>query len=426
MREYKNLINDLRNRELIFQSTDISVLEEKVKKYKINLYCGFDPTADSLHVGHLVILFCLKRFKDYGHKPIILIGGATSLVGDPSFKKIKRTVNQEEKIFLFSEKISRQITNLFENDPKHKRLKILNNFDWLSKISILELLKKFGKYFSVNKMINKEFIKNRIYKTDNSWISFSEFSYNILQSYDFAYLFKKYNVEMQIGGSDQWGNITSGIDLIRYKYKKKVLGFTTPLLLNNNGEKFGKTGTETIWLDPKKTSPYKFYQFWINIKDEEIKLFLMFFTSLSIEEIKDIQIEKNNSKKKMEIKKFLANFITNFVHGKKRLESAIRITDSLFLNNFSTLNKEDFFQLEKDGIPSIISKIGISLCECLLKSKLVKSKTQAKNIIRSKAITINGKKCLDQNYIFSKKDILFSKYSLVKFGKKIHFLIIWI
>lgn len=258
-----NLIKQLQERGLVAQVTDEEALAERLAQGPIALYCGFDPTADSLHLGHLVPLLCLKRFQQAGHKPVALVGGATGLIGDPSFKAAERKLNTEDTVQEWVDKIRKQVAPFLDFDCGDNSAIAANNYDWFGGMNVLTFLRDIGKHFSVNQMINKEAVKQRLNRDDQG-ISFTEFSYNLLQGYDFACLNKLHGVALQIGGSDQWGNITSGIDLTRRLHQNQVFGLTVPLITKADGTKFGKTEGGAVWLDPKKTSPYKFYQFWIN------------------------------------------------------------------------------------------------------------------------------------------------------------------
>ncbi|PPI88147.1 tyrosine--tRNA ligase [Candidatus Pantoea edessiphila] len=420
-----NIISYLHNRDLICQLTNEDIIIKKIQEGPISVYCGFDPTAESLHLGHLVPLICLRHFQNLGHKPILLVGGATGLIGDPSFKATERKLNDNDIIKKWIKKIKGQLTRFLNFDCGFNSALIINNIDWFKKINVLTFLREIGKHFSVNQMINKEAIKQRIKRNDQG-ISFTEFSYNLLQSYDFAYLNKLHNVSLQIGGSDQWGNITSGINLTRKLNKNQVFGLTVPLITKSDGTKFGKTEKETIWLDSEKTSPYKFYQFWINTADTDIYRFLKYFTSISTTKINRMEYEDKNISKIPSAKYILAEEITNLVHGKNGMISAKRITQSLFSSNIIDMTESDFKQLAFDGIPNIILSELEDLQAALVKAKLAASRSQAKTMISSYAININGKKQSNPYYIFNKSDKLFNKYTLICRGKKNHCLINWL
>lgn len=419
-----NIIQKLYERELISKITNKNKLIEILQSRKITLYCGFDPTADSLHIGHLIPLLCLQRFQKMGHRPLVLLGGATGLIGDPSFKNSERKLHAMQTIQEWIEKIKCQISLFIDCSNTYKKQDyIVNNYDWLQSISLLEFLRDIGKFFSVNKMINKEAIQKRL-KRNNCGISYTEFSYNLLQSYDFVYLYKKYGTTLQIGGSDQWGNIVSGIDLARRIYKIVVYGLTTPLMTRSDNTKFGKTEKNTIWLDPNKTSPYAFYQYWLNSSDTEVYRFLKFFTNIEIDSIKKLEIEDHNTTKP-QAQYILASKITKLVHGQNNLTSAQRITNNLFNGNILQLTAHDFAQLAKDGMPTVIFKTNVTLQQALVQSKLASSFTQAKALITSNSITINTKKQFKKEYTFSSTDRLHNRYTLLKRGKKNYCLIQW-
>lgn len=420
----KNLIEQLQERGLIAQLTNKKALIEKLSQVSVTLYCGFDPTADSLHLGHLVPLLCLKRFQQMGHQPVALVGGTTGLIGDPSFKATERKFNTSETVQQWVEKICQQVSSFLDFDCGKNSAKIVNNYDWFSQMNILTFLCDVGKHFSVNQMINKETVKQRLERND-AGISFTEFSYNLLQSYDFANLCHKHNVELQIGGSDQWGNITSGIYLTRRLYEKQVFGLTVPLITKSDGTKFGKTEAGTVWLDPQKTSPYKFYQFWVNTADADVYRFLNFFTFMPIEEINALQEDEQNSSKVPRAQHLLAEKVTQLVHGNEGLQAAKRITESLFLNTISALTAADFAQLAQDGMPMIKLNAGADLQHALVEAKLVPSRSQAKTMISSRAVAINGKKCVEPEHIFTAEDRLFGRYSLISRGKKHYCLVNW-
>ncbi|CAL4319581.1 tyrosine--tRNA ligase [Buchnera aphidicola] len=419
-----NLIDELHKRKLIFHITNEIKFKELLNKNVVSLYCGFDPTEESLHIGHLLPLMMLKRFQLAGHKPIVLIGGATSLIGDPSFKKKERFLSKESVIDKWTVKITKQISFFLDFNCGTNSALILNNNSWFKKINILSFLRDIGKHFSINTMINREAIKKRIQRVEQG-ISFTEFSYNLLQAYDFFILNKKHQVSLQIGGSDQWGNISSGMHLIHRLSKREAYGLTVPLLMQNNGMKFGKTESGTIWLDPKKTSPYKFYQFWMNIDDANVYYFLKLFTFMDLKEIKRREQNKNINNQIIYDKALLAKKITSLVHGEKNLLAAERITNVLFFKNIEDIKISDLQQLKKDGIPVLEVYKMKDLQEALVFSSLSKSRTQAKNMILSHSISINTKKITNKNHVFNENDKLFNQYTLISRGKKNHCLIFW-
>ncbi|HBO25122.1 MAG TPA: tyrosine--tRNA ligase [Providencia sp.] len=419
-----NLIKQLQERGLVAQVTDENALAERLAQGPISLYCGFDPTADSLHLGHLVPLLCLKRFQLAGHKPVALVGGATGLIGDPSFKATERKLNTAETVQEWVDKIRNQVSPFLSFDCGDNSAKLANNYDWFGKMDVLTFLRDIGKHFSVNQMINRESVKQRLNR-DDVGISFTEFAYNLLQGYDFATLNKEHGVELQIGGSDQWGNITSGIDLTRRLHQNQVFGMTVPLITKSDGTKFGKTEGGAVWLDPKKTSPYKFYQFWINTADSDVYRFLKFFTFMELSEIDALEEEDKNSGKAPRAQYVLAEMVTKLVHGDEGLAAARRITDSLFSGAVSDLTEADVEQLAQDGMPSITLEDGADLQQALVDSELAPSRGQARTAISSNAVAVNGQKQIDPMYIFTDADRLFGRYTLVRRGKKNDCLINW-
>ncbi|QIQ41729.1 MAG: tyrosine--tRNA ligase [Buchnera aphidicola (Microlophium carnosum)] len=418
-----NLIKRLRNRGLISHITNEDNLSTLIQNKRISLYCGFDPTDESLHIGHLLPLITLRRFQIAGHRPIVLVGGATSLIGDPSFKEKERIFNTNNNINKWTEKISKQISSFLDFNCGENSALLLNNNIWFNNINILSFLRDVGKYFSINTMINRAAVKKRITRPDQG-ISFTEFSYNLLQAYDFFILNKQYEVVLQIGGADQWGNISSGMHLIHRRSKKEVYGLTVPLLIQSNGMKFGKTESGTIWLDANKTSPYKFYQFWMNIEDENVYHFLKIFTFIKIVEINKREQKKHINNQIIDDKSFLAKNITQLVHGKENLLAVERITEFLFFKNITNIQESDFQQLKKDGIPFIKVNQMKDLQEALVLTSLAQSRTQAKNMIISNSISINTQK-IRKNHIFNNQDKLFGKFTLLSRGKKNHSLLCW-
>ncbi|OSN04388.1 tyrosine--tRNA ligase [Lonsdalea britannica] len=419
-----NLVKQLQERGLVAQVTDEEALAERLAQGPIALYCGFDPTADSLHLGHLVPLLCLKRFQMAGHKPVALVGGATGLIGDPSFKATERKLNTEDTVNEWVEKIRRQVAPFLDFDCGENSAIAANNYDWFGSMNVLTFLRDIGKHFSVNQMINKEAVKQRLNR-DDVGISFTEFSYNLLQGYDFTSLNSAHGVELQIGGSDQWGNITSGIDLTRRMNQKQVFGLTVPLITKADGTKFGKTEGGAVWLDASKTSPYKFYQFWINTADADVYRFLKFFTFLSIEEINALEEEDRNSGKAPRAQYVLAELVTQMVHGDEGLDAARRITDSLFSGALQDMTAEDFSQLAQDGMPTIELEKGADLQQALVSAELVPSRGQARTMISSNAVSVNGEKQSNAEYTFSDEDRLYGRYTLLRRGKKHYCLVCW-
>ncbi|MEH6443445.1 MAG: tyrosine--tRNA ligase [Oceanospirillaceae bacterium] len=435
----QTLLEELSSRGLIAQMTNEEELAQHLENQSVTLYCGFDPTADSLHIGSLVPLLTLKRFQSYGHKPLALVGGATGLIGDPSFKAQERKLNDDTTVSNWVEKIKQQVSQFIEfNDEAHSA-QVVNNLDWTKDMDVLSFLRDVGKHFSINQMIAKESVKQRIDR-EGEGISFTEFTYMILQSYDFQQLNKAYDCTLQIGGSDQWGNITGGTELTRRMNGKKAFGLTLPLITKSDGTKFGKTESGTIWLSANKTSPYAFYQFWINAADADVYNFLRYFTFLSVEEITSIEEQDKASQGKPQAQAILAREVTKLVHGESGLDAAERISNALFSGSFDSLEEGEFSQLAHDGLPSChlpaaYSKTG-SIDDMLksiegvpLTSLLVDigvgftSGKQIKEALSRNALTVNGTAYgLEHNMkaceVFAPKHAKFSAYFLVKVGKK--------
>ncbi|WP_220718993.1 tyrosine--tRNA ligase [Agarivorans litoreus] len=419
------LLEDLKARGLVAQCTADEELAEHLSSGARTLYCGFDPTADSLHIGSLVPLLMLKRFQQAGHKPLALVGGATGLIGDPSFKAAERKLNSDDVVTGWVEKLKKQVSQFIEFGEQDNAAKVINNLDWIGKVNVIDFMRNVGKHFSVNAMIKKESVKQRIDR-DESGISFTEFSYMLLQSYDFAELSDKQNTTLQIGGSDQWGNITGGIDLARRMYSNKVYGLTMPLVTKADGTKFGKTETGTIWLDPKRTSPYAFYQFWINTADADVYSFLRYFTFIDVAEIAAIEERDKAAQGRPEAQGILAKEVTRLVHGEEGLASAMRITQALFSGDLASLSESDLEQLAQDGLPTTqLEQSEAGLVELLTASELAKSNKMAREFIGNGAVSVNGEKLNDPQLTLQASDALYGKYSVVKRGKKLFSLIIW-
>ena len=419
------LLQDLKARGLIAQCTADEELAEHLSTDCRTLYCGFDPTADSLHIGSLVPLLVLKRFQQAGHKPLALVGGATGLIGDPSFKAAERQLNTSDVVGDWVNKIRTQVSAFVEFTEEKNGAEVVNNLDWIGEINVIEFMRDIGKHFSVNAMIQKESVKQRIDR-EGSGISFTEFSYMLLQSYDFAALNKAKECTLQIGGSDQWGNITGGIDLTRRMNRNKVFGLTLPLVTKSDGTKFGKTESGTIWLDPSKTSPYAFYQFWLGTADADVYDFLRFFTFLSVDEIAAIEESDKSVQGRPAGQGILAKEVTRLVHGEEGLASSERITEALFSGDLASLTETDLAQLAQDGLPTTeLDTSEQTIVEVLTQSELAKSNKMAREFIGNGAVSVNGEKIADAEVILKKEDALFGKYSVIKRGKKLFNLYIW-
>jgi tyrosyl-tRNA synthetase len=426
-----DILADLRARELIFQLAGEDELAAHLAGGSRTLYCGFDPTADSLHIGSLVPLLMLRRFQLAGHKPLALVGGATGLIGDPSFKAQERQLNTPAVIANWVDKIRQQVSAFIDFDCGPQSAQVVNNLDWTADKNVLDFLRDVGKHFSINAMIQKESVKQRI-ERDGSGISFTEFSYMILQSFDFSELNRLHNCTLQIGGSDQWGNITGGIDLTRRLHSNQVYGLTMPLVTKADGTKFGKTETGTIWLDPARTSPYAFYQFWINAADADVYRFLRYFTFLDVSEIAAIEAADQAREGRPEAQAVLAQEVTRLVHGDEGLSAAQRITEALFSGDTTGLSKGDVLQLRQDGLPSsTLSRAdfeGSSLTQVLTDAGMVTSGKQVKDALGRQAVLVNGL-ALGQEHnmklasCFEPGRAMYGCFYLVKLGKKKYHLI---
>ena len=420
-----NLLADLTMRGLVNQMTSPEDLAQHLQQSRV-LYCGFDPTADSLHIGSLVPLLVLRRFQQAGHKPLALVGGATGMIGDPSFKSQERKLNTLDTINHWVERLKEQVSAFIDFNNLTNSAEVVNNYDWTKDIDILTFLRDVGKHFSVNAMIQKESVKQRL-ERDGEGISFTEFAYMILQSFDFSELFKQYNCSLQIGGSDQWGNITGGIDLTRRQHRAQVFGLTLPLVTKSDGTKFGKTESGTIWLDSKKTSQYAFYQFWINTADADVYKFLRFFTFLNEAKMVEIEAQDQLAEGKPQAQSILAIEVTRLVHGEAGLEGAIRISESLFSGQLDQLTSEDMQQLYLDGMPaSKTSAKIISLVQLLVDSGLAKSNKMAREFIANNAVSVNGNKCNDLEMVLTSSAGLHGQYHVIKRGKKLFHLLHWV
>ncbi|MGL4225453.1 MAG: tyrosine--tRNA ligase [Vibrio sp.] len=411
------LFDDLQQRGLIAQSTPLEALIERFATPQV-LYCGFDPTAGSLHIGHLVPLLMLKRFQQAGHQTLALIGGATGMIGDPSFKANERVLNSAATVEQWVGDLSQQISQIMSgqrSDQNRMPLITVNNADWISQINLIDFFRDVGKHFSVNSMINRESVKLRLARPDQG-ISFTEFSYSLLQSYDFAHLNREFACVLQIGGNDQWGNIVSGIDLTRRLNGTEVYGLTLPLITKSDGTKFGKTETGAVWLESSKTSPYRFYQFWLNSDDADVYRFLAYYTFLSMVQIEDIRQADTQCAGKPQAQQILAEQVTRLVHGEQGLAAAQRITQALFSGDLSTLNLSELRQLEQDGLPCVAASRTDTLLDLLLSSGLASSKRQAREWLAQGAIRVNGERVAQEGVLSG--FALFDQYYVLQRGKK--------
>jgi tyrosyl-tRNA synthetase len=421
MTTLQDIVQDLESRALVTQLAGGDELKQHLNEAPRVVYCGFDPTAESLHIGNMVPLLALKRFQMAGHKPIALVGGATGMIGDPSFKDSERKLNSTDVIAGWVERIKPQLSQFLDFDCGDNSAVLVNNLDWTQDLSVLDFLRDVGKHFSVNSMIQKESVKQRIDR-EGEGISFTEFSYMILQSYDFAELNKRHGCTLQIGGSDQWGNITGGIDLTRRMNQNQVYGLTMPLITKSDGSKFGKSESGTVWMDPAKTSPYAFYQFWLNTADADVYRFMQFFTFLSLEQIKTIEAADAASGTKPEAQAILAQEVTQLVHGEEGLAAAQRISAALFSGDIASLTESDLAQLAQDGLPT--SELsGGSLVEVLVATDLAKSNKMAREFLGNNAVSVNGEVVSDVDGLLAPEAALHGRYFVIRRGKKLFHLV---
>lgn len=402
------LFEDLKWRGLI---KDISSpeLEEKLNKGGMTFYIGTDPTADSLHVGHLSSFLISKRLKDAGHHPILLVGGGTGMIGDPRPTKERAMISKEQVNHNFEE-LKKQVEKIFG-------FEVVNNYDWIKDINVLDFLRDYGKFFNINYMLDKDIIRRRL----DSGITYTEFSYMILQALDFKYLHEHKGVNLQCAGSDQWGNITAGIDLIRKSTGDEVYGFTMPLVTDSQGHKFGKSEGNALWLDKEKTSSYELYQFFVNVEDSMVIDYLKIYTFLSKEEIEEYEKKNNEHPELREAHKALAREIITFLHGKEEYERAEKLANSLFNNDFENLTKQDILDLfDEQDMKDVESNIGI--VDLIVNVGAASSKREAREFIQNGAISINGKKCQEQDKIITKDLFIDGTFVVVKRGKKNYYL----
>lgn len=408
------LLEDLKYRGIIYQMTDEEKITELLDRGQLSLYCGADPTADSLHIGHLVPFLTLRRFQDHGHRPIVLIGGGTGMIGDPSFKSEERKLQTEDQIDDNVRGIKKQMERIFDFSDENSAV-LVNNKDWLQEISLISFLRDYGKHVSLNYMLAKDAIQSRL----ETGISYTEFTYTILQAIDFGHLNRHYDCRMQIGGSDQWGNITSGLDLMRRVYgETEAEGMTIPLVTKADGKKFGKTESGNIWLDPKRTSPYEFYQFWINQSDADVIRFIKLFTFLEREEIESLEESVRTEPHLRKAQKRLAEDITAFIHGDEALAEAQRITEALFSGDIKSLSVDQIRDAFKDVPSASYPEEDMNLVKVLVETGISPSRRQAREDIKNGAIYINGERQQDIDYEIHEDDKLDGAFTVVRRGKK--------
>ena len=417
-----NIFEELKERGLVFQTTDEEALVKALTEGQVSYYTGYDPTADSLHLGHLVAILTSRRLQLAGHKPYALVGGATGLIGDPSFKDVERSLQTKETVDSWGVKIQNQLSRFLDFDNGDNKAVMVNNYDWFGQISFIDFLRDVGKYFTVNAMMSKESVKKRI----ETGISYTEFAYQIMQGYDFYELNDKYNVTLQIGGSDQWGNMTAGTELLRRKADKTGHVMTVPLITDSTGKKFGKSEGNAVWLDADKTSPYEMYQFWLNVMDDDAVRFLKIFTFLSLEEIADIEKEFNAARHERLAQKILAREMVTLVHGEEAYKEALNITEQLFVGNIKNLSAKELKQ-GLNNVPNyaVQADDNLNIVEILVAAKISPSKRQAREDVQNGAIYLNGERIQDLNYTLSETDKIDDELTVIRRGKKKYFVLVF-
>ena len=410
------LLDDLRTRELVIDSTPVSELDKHLREARRSIYIGFDPTADSLHVGHLIGLVLLRRVQLAGHRPIVLVGGGTGLIGDPSGKAGERTLNERETVREWAENLKHQASRFVDFEARETAAVLVDNYAWLSELPLIPFLRDVGKHFSIGTMLAKESVKARL----AAGISYTEFSYQLMQAYDFLELRRRHDCTMQMGGSDQWGNITAGIDLIRRMDGAAAHGLTHPLVTRSDGTKFGKTEGGTVWLDPDKTSPYEMYQFWLNTPDDDVIRFLKFFTFLSLEEIAELSAATKQVPEKRQAQRALARDVTRLVHGDSGLADAEKITMSLFSGDIAGLDAEQLRQAFSGAPTTELSSgdLGAALTDVLVRMGVADSKRRSRELLSSGSIQLNGQRVGAVDAVLSRNAILPGGFIVVRKGKK--------
>jgi len=425
-----DLIEALESRGLIAQKSADQALRDHLNSGMRTVYCGFDPTADSLHQGNLVPLLALRRCQLAGHRPILLIGGATGMIGDPGGKNSERQLQSEDIVSAFVERIKPQASRFLDFDCGKNSAVVVNNADWTRSLTVISFLRDIGKHFSVNAMIQKEAVRRRL-EDEASGISYTEFSYMVLQAYDYSVLHRDYGCTLQLGGSDQWGNITSGIDLVRRLYGEQVYAMTFPLVTTADGKKFGKSEGNAVWLDAEKTSPYSFYQYWVNTDDRDVIAFLSTFTFLDSDRRAELQQAHEQDPGRRAAHRELAREVTQLVHGESGVIAAERISQALFSGDLKQLTESDLQQLAQDGLEQThVKGSQADLLQMLVASGLALTPRgevtmgQARKLLKSNAVSVNGVKISDENAVLALSDALFGRYFLLQKGKKHHHLIV--
>lgn len=425
--EFSPFIADLQDRQLLAQATDLSGLSARMEQGPCSAYIGFDPTADSLHVGSLVPLLALRRWQVAGHRPIALVGGATGLIGDPSGKTAERQLNTGDLVEMWTQRLRTQIEPFLDFSGSNAA-QMVNNHDWFGGMGALPFLRDVGKLISVNTLMGREAVRHRLDR-EGVGISYTEFSYGLLQAYDFAHLHRHHGCCLQMGGSDQWGNITLGLDMVRRLNGGEAFGLTLPLVTKSDGSKFGKSEGGNVWLSASKTSPYAFYQFWLNTADEDVERFLNFYTFMNPRDAFEVVQADREGGGKPKAQGMLADLVTGMVHGQDALRSAQRITQALFSRDLSGLSEGDVAQLAMDGLSTTTlaadtDTAAQSLTELLVSCGLAQSKTQARSLLRQQAITVNGMAAEESQSLVGAHR-LHGRYTLLQRGAKRHALVVW-
>lgn len=410
-----NIFEELKARGLVFQTTDEEALVKALTEGQVSYYTGYDPTADSLHLGHLVAILTSRRLQLAGHKPYALVGGATGLVGDPSFKDAERSLQTKETVEGWVTKIQGQLSRFLDFENGDNKAEMVNNYDWFGTISFIDFLRDVGKYFTVNYMMSKDSVKKRI----ETGISYTEFAYQIMQGYDFYELNRTHNVTLQIGGSDQWGNMTAGTELLRRKADKIGHVMTVPLITDSTGKKFGKSEGNAVWLDADKTSPYQMYQFWLNVMDDDAVRFLKIFTFLSLDEIAEIEEQFNAARHERLAQKILAKEVVTLVHGEEAYKQALNITEQLFAGNIKNLSAKELKQ-GLSNVPNyaVQADDNLNIVDILVTAGISPSKRQAREDVQNGAIYINGERVQDLDYSLSDSDKIDNELTVIRRGKK--------
>ena len=415
-----HIFDELKERGLVFQTTDEAALRKALEEGQVSYYTGYDPTADSLHLGHLVAILTSRRLQLAGHKPYALVGGATGLIGDPSFKDAERSLQTKETVEGWVKSIQDQLSRFLDFEKGDNKAEMVNNYDWFSSISFIDFLRDVGRYFTVNYMMSKDSVKSRI----ETGISYTEFAYQIMQGYDFYTLNQNHGVTLQIGGSDQWGNMTAGTELLRRKADKTGHVITVPLITDATGKKFGKSEGNAVWLNPDKTSPYEMYQFWMNVMDADAIRFLKIFTFLSLDEIEEIRQQFESAPHERLAQKVLAREVVSLVHGQEAYQEALNITEQLFAGNIKNLSVKELKQGLR-GVPNyqVQAEDNLNIVELLVTAGVVNSKRQAREDVQNGAIYLNGERIQDLDYVLSDSDKLEDELTVIRRGKKKYFVL---